>query len=105
MRIPTFVRSVPQLLFVCLLSLCADFAWAATPPPPAVPNTIEQRMLACTPCHGTHGQGTKDDYFPRLASKPAGYLYNQLKAFRDGRRQYAPMNYLLAFQNDAYLQA
>jgi cytochrome c553 len=62
-------------------------------------------MLACTSCHGAAGQGTSDDYFPRLAGKPAGYLYNQLAAFRSGRRRYAPMNYLLEFQSDAYLQA
>ncbi len=62
-------------------------------------------MLACTPCHGPQGQGTSDEYFPRLANKPATYLYNQLRAFRDGRRRYAPMNYLLEFQNDEYLRA
>jgi cytochrome c553 len=69
------------------------------------PDNIETRMLACTPCHGLRGQGTHDDYFPRLAGKPAGYLYNQLVAFRDGRRHYVPMNYLLEYQNDTYLQA
>jgi cytochrome c553 len=62
-------------------------------------------VLACAPCHGLRGQGTQDDYFPRLAGKPAGYLYNQLVAFRDGRRHYAPMNYLLEYQNDVYLKA
>jgi cytochrome c553 len=51
------------------------------------------------------GRGTHDDYFPRLAGKPAGYLFNQLAAFRDGRRHYSPMNYLLEYQNDAYLHA
>ena len=51
------------------------------------------------------GEGTSDVYFPRLAGKPAGYLYNQLMAFRDGRRRYPPMNYLLEFLPDAYLQA
>ena len=43
-------------------------------------------------------------YFPRIAGKPAGYLFNQLVAFRDGRRKYAPMNYLVAFLPDAYLR-
>jgi cytochrome c553 len=51
------------------------------------------------------GRGTHDEYFPRLAGKPAGYLYNQLAAFRDGRRHYSPMNYLLEYQSDAYLRA
>ena len=62
------------------------------------------RVLACATCHGAEGQGTSDDYFPRLAGKPAGYLYNQLVAFRDGRRRYPPMNYLLEFLPDAYLK-
>ena len=63
------------------------------------------RVLACASCHGAEGEGTSDDYFPRLAGKPAGYLYNQLVAFRDGRRKYPPMNYLLEFLPDAYLKA
>ena len=50
------------------------------------PDTMAARVLACASCHGDKGQGTNDDYFPRLAGKPAGYLYNQLVAFRDGRR-------------------
>ena len=62
------------------------------------------RVLACASCHGAEGEGTSDDYFPRLAGKPAGYLYNQLIAFRDGRRKYPPMNYLLEFLPDAYLK-
>lgn len=69
-----------------------------------LPDSIDARVMACTTCHGHQGQGTKDDYFPRLAGKPAGYLYNQLVAFRDGKRKYAPMNYLLEYLPDAYLQ-
>ena len=61
------------------------------------PDTMAARVEACTPCHGNKGQGTSDVYFPRLAGKPAGYLYNQLLAFRNGRRKYPPMNYLLEF--------
>jgi cytochrome c553 len=69
------------------------------------PDTIEARTQACAACHGVQGQGTANDYFPRLAGKPAGYLYNQLTAFRSGRRRYPPMNYLLEFQTDAWLHA
>ena len=61
------------------------------------PDTMEARLRACAACHGEQGQGTDNDYFPRLAGKPAGYLMNQLVAFRDGRRRYPPMNYLLEY--------
>jgi cytochrome c553 len=80
---------------------------AAVVPAQAVeraPDTMEARLLACAACHGRQGEGTKNDYFPRLAGKPAGYLMNQLVAFRDGRRRYPPMNYLLEYLPDAYLR-
>jgi cytochrome c553 len=64
---------------------------------------MQARVLACAACHGHQGEGTDNDYFPRLSGKPAGYLYNQLVAFRDGRRKYPPMNYLLAYLPDSYL--
>ncbi len=72
--------------------------------PERAPDTMEARVMGCAACHGSQGQGTDNDYFPRLAGKPSGYLYNQLLAFRDGRRKYPPMNYLLAYMPDAYLQ-
>jgi len=67
-------------------------------------DSIEARVQGCVTCHGQNGQGTNSGYFPRIAGKPAGYLYNQLIAFRDGTRQYAPMNYLVAYLPDAYLR-
>ena len=50
-------------------------------------DSIEARVQGCVTCHGQSGQGTNNGYFPRIAGKPAGYLYNQLVAFRDGTRQ------------------
>lgn len=67
-------------------------------------DSIEARVQGCVTCHGTNGQGTSNGYFPRIAGKPAGYLYNQLVAFRDGKRHYPPMNYLVAYLPDQYLQ-
>src|SRR6202030_3089680 len=55
-------------------------------------------------CLSDLGEGTSDVYFPRLAGKPAGYLMKQLVAFRDGRRRYPPMNYLLQYIPEPYLQ-
>jgi cytochrome c553 len=85
-----------------LLISVVELARADVPSPP--PDTMAERVLACAPCHGPQGEGTKDPYFPRLAGKPAGYLFNQLAAFRNGRRRYPPMNYLLAFLPEDYLR-
>ena len=79
-------------------------ALAQAQPTERAPDTMEARLRACEPCHGREGEGTKNDYFPRLAGKPSGYLMNQLVAFRDGRRRYPPMNYLLEYQAEPYLQ-
>lgn len=67
-------------------------------------DSIEARVQGCATCHGAQGQGTANNYFPRIAGKPAGYLFNQLHAFHTGARQYAPMNYLLAYMTDEYLR-
>jgi cytochrome c553 len=66
-------------------------------------DTMAQRVLACTGCHGPEGRAAPDGYYPRIAGKPAGYLFNQLLNFRDERRHYALMNGLLAPLDDAYL--
>ena len=68
------------------------------------PDTMEARVLACASCHGAKGEGTDNAYFPRLAGKPSGYLFNQLVAFRNGRRHYPPMNYLLEYLPESYLK-
>jgi cytochrome c553 len=67
-------------------------------------DSIEARVQGCVTCHGQSGQGTVNGYFPRIAGKPASYLYHQLVAFRDGERRYAPMNYLVAYLPDSYLR-
>lgn len=67
-------------------------------------DSIEARVQGCATCHGQSGQGTNNGYFPRIAGKPAAYLYNQLVAFRDGNRRYPPMNYLVAYLPDNYLR-
>lgn len=92
-----------------LLSACAAWAQPGTPPPGAparVPDTLAQRLAACTACHAPRdgaGSTVGGVYFPRIAGKPAGYLYNQLLNFREGRRQYPPMTWMVQHLPDAYL--
>ena len=90
------------LILLALVGPTLDAAQAQ--PAERAPDAMAARVLACASCHGAQGEGTSDEYFPRLAGKPAGYLYNQLVAFREGRRKYPPMNYLLEFLPDAYLK-
>ena len=94
-------------IILSIIGLASTFAsgwtWAQATAADRIPDTMEARVQACTGCHGVQGRGVENVYFPRLAGKPAGYLYNQLVAFRDGRRKYVPMNYLLAYLPDAYL--
>lgn len=70
---------------------------------PLVPDTLEQRVKPCTICHGDEDRAGRDAYYPRIAGKPAGYLFNQLRNFRDGRRYYQAMAILLENLSDEYL--
>lgn len=97
--------SITKALVVAVLGLLLPAPNAAAAPPDrSVPDTMAERVRACVGCHGPAGRGIDNVYFPHLAGKPAGYLYHQLTAFRDGRRKYAPMNYLLAHLPDDYLR-
>jgi len=69
-----------------------------------VPDTLAERVQACTACHGREGRATAYGYFPRIAGKPAGYLYEQLRNFRDGRRINPLMSDLVRHLSDDYLR-
>lgn len=87
-----------------LLAVQAAVASAQEAQHPAIPDTLQQRIAACTACHGVHGEGTPESgFFPRLAGKPAGYLARQLKDFQDGLRKYAPMEYTVRQLSPAYM--
>jgi len=90
------------LILVGILFAAGTPADAAEPR--RVPDTMARRVAACTTCHGKEGRATREGYFPRIAGKPAGYLFNQLVNFREGRRHYALMAYLVDHLTDAYLQ-
>ena len=95
-------RLVRQAALACGMGLALTSAGAALAAAP-FEDTIAQRTLACTACHGPQGRAAPDGYYPRLAGKPALYLYNQLLNFRDGRRHYGLMTQLIAPLTDAYL--
>ena len=90
-----------MLGLACAGSVAADASVGAAATRPA--DTMAERVAACVACHGEQGRATTEGYYPRIAGKPAGYLFNQLVNFREGRRQNATMTYLVSNLPDTYL--
>ena len=86
-----------------LIGLSATLSTALAGSPQTIPDTMAQRMQPCSACHGKEGRATQEGFFPRIAGKPAGYLYNQLDNFRSGRRAYPTMTYFVEQMSDDYL--
>lgn len=86
---------------VCTLAVhAADLADVAGA---AIPDTIEQRVVVCTACHGDRGVGGSDPTSaPRLAGQPAAYLMLQLKYFQSGQRKNDAMEYITQPLTPAY---
>ncbi len=61
-------------------------------------------LESCVPCHGMDGIG-RDAEIPNLAGQNEAYLYNQLRAFRDGRRAHKEMLYMSRTMSDDDMRA
>ncbi len=86
--------------FLALMAL----ALPAAAMPELDDDAMAERLAACAACHGARGEGAPgSEYYPHLAGKPAGYLFAQMQGFRDGRRHYPQMVYLMRNWNDAWL--
>lgn len=90
------------VFFLCFIACVANVNGGTTAV--IVPDTMAERVRACTICHTGEDKIERDAYYPRLAGKSQGYLFNQLRHFRDGRRIYPPMAILLENMSDEYLQ-
>jgi len=101
------MRGLIPFLAICLLAAPGARAAPSTPDLRRVPDTMAQRLAPCLSCHGNDaGDGKaagERRYYPRIAGKPAGYLYNQLQNFRAGRRQYPLMTWMVTPLSDDYL--
>jgi cytochrome c553 len=69
-----------------------------------VRDSMEERVAPCLACHADATQKAADVFTPRIAGKPAGYLFDQLVSFRDGRRTASRMAYFTQNLSDAYLR-
>jgi cytochrome c553 len=84
---------------ICVCFLCVSLQSLAQ----VQTDSMAKRMQACTTCHGAQGVTSNQAYFPRIAGKPAAYLFNQLQNFKEGRRHYGLMVGMVAHLSDAYL--
>lgn len=78
---PPVGRCATLLAALCLLS-------------PAAAQNLENGReihITCAGCHGKYAQGGKDGEYPRLAGQRAGYIEDQLRAFRARKRINFPM--------------
>ena len=80
-------------LALCLPALAQDSA------------ALRTRALAstCANCHGTAGRAVDGASVPGLAGLPAGYLVEQMKAFKGGTRPATVMHQLAKGYNDAQI--
>ena len=87
-----------SLVWAAMLTVLAPQCFAAS-----VADTMHQRVRPCLSCHTGQTIQMESGYVPRLRGKPAGYLFNQLVNFREGRRANAAMSIMVAHLSDAYL--
>ena len=67
---------------------------------------LRQHALAatCANCHGTQGRAVEGAAVPGLAGMPAGYLVEQMKAFKAGTRPATVMHQLAKGYSDAQIE-
>lgn len=92
----------PQAWLGVLVFLLSPHGLAG--PPDVVPtDSLKQRLRPCLACHSTQNTDLGRDYVPHLNAKPAGYLYNQLLNYREGRRGNPAMVHMVRNLSDRYL--
>ena len=105
---PPWAWTWPKVAVVvaCWLASMASLASSATASTPSpIPDTLEQRLVACAACHGPQGAGDPaHPDIPRLAGQPAAYLALQLEYFRSGERKNAEMEFLTSQLSPEYIK-
>lgn len=76
-------HSYPLYLFATTLALLAPSAVFAQ-------GKLSEAITQCSACHGADGVAKSADV-PHLAGQQELYLFNQLKAFRSGKRPHKEM--------------
>jgi cytochrome c553 len=67
------------------------------------PAAGKSKSAVCAACHGADGNSTNPEW-PKLAGQNEGYLYKQLRDFKDGDRVNATMRGMVATLSDQDMQ-
>jgi cytochrome subunit of sulfide dehydrogenase len=88
------LNKLPGIITSLLCAAGAQAQTTATTAPPAVTTTANPAYLAanCANCHGS--KGTSIGAMPSLAGLKKDYIIDQMKAFREGKRQATIMHQL-----------
>lgn len=95
---------------LAIVSLPSMAQAPATPPPPAfaasnlTPNGIRALAANCAACHGTNGNSA-GGAIPGLAAMNKEYFLNQIKAFKEGKREATVMHQIAKGYSDAEIAA
>ena len=103
--------SIAAVVFAAIPAIAqTPTAPAAAPPPPAfaasnlTPNGIRSIAASCAACHGTNGNSA-GGAIPGLAGGNKDYFVNQMKAFKEGKRESTIMHQLAKGYSDAEVAA
>ncbi len=93
-------------------------AWAAlaaaqqpAPPPPSfavsnlTPTGVRAMAANCAACHGTGGQPAEGSSVAALAGRPQADIVEQMKAFKEGKREATVMHQIAKGYSDAEIAA
>ena len=104
-------HSLTAGLVLLSLSSVAQTPAPAAPPPPIpfaaanlTPLGVRSLAANCAACHGTNGNSV-GGAIPALAGMNKEYLLNQIKAFRDGKREATVMHQIAKGYSDAEMVA
>jgi len=102
------VRDMHRILaaFLLLVFVAASNAvWAQEQDTaPHDKDWVQDKIEVCASCHGKRGV-SEDTEFPIIAGQYESYLYQQLKAYRDGGREDPVMASQVGDMTDAQLKA
>jgi cytochrome c553 len=91
------------------LAVLSGALWAFATAPAAAQDAkaLQVRALAatCANCHGTQGRAVDGAAVPGLAGMPAGYMVEQLEAFKAGSRPATVMHQLAKGYSRAQIEA